>query len=388
VARVLVVDDVRFILQMIASLFEHKGHAVETAGDGEEALGKALGKSFDLIVTDVTMPKLDGLELARRLRADERTRDVPILLVTSRTDGGTLKAAVDIGVSDYLTKPFDSATLLAKSTALLGGYPMTFSLRLLGETAIVTALPEEMGPPAADHVKAALDDARAATPGPVLLDLSRASRVDVSVCEPLLAVADAFRRDGGKIELVRPRAGIGVRAFLAQITPRMRIHEDLNAARTALGIPAEAEGVAIAPPKQAPVVLSTAAAEVAVPHPAQAVGVTRMGAARGVVVEKHPQATIMRVTRPDLDADVFKLLHEELSRGRRALLVELPAILGLDSGQVSEIAALAASAVPAGASLRFVNPEAGVADALEAAGLGSLVLRTKAREPLATRSSS
>ncbi len=387
-ARVLVVDDVKFIVQMIASVFQRAGHTVATANDGEEALAKAFVLLPDLVVSDITMPKLDGLDLARRLRADKRTCDVPILLVTSRTDAATLKIANDIGVDDHLAKPFESATLLAKATALLGGYPMTFSLQLVRETAIVTALPEELGAAAADHVKPALEHARTAGIGPIVLDLARASRIDTLVGDALLAFISSFKREGGSVEVVRPRLGVGVRGFLAQITSKLKVHEDLKSARAALQLPADATALPIVPPRKKREFSNGDAPVAEVAAGPAAAAVTRMGAARGVVVEVHPQATIMRVTRPDLDADVFALLHEEVARGPRALLLELPAILSLDDAQLREVRALAAKAAAAGASLRFVNPEAGVATRLESVGLGSLVLRTRPRDAAVTRSSS
>ncbi|MFN8178177.1 MAG: response regulator [bacterium] len=382
-ARLLVVDDVRFISQMIAGVFERMGHRVETAGDGEEALAKARATLPDLIIMDVAMPKLDGLEVARQLRADERTRDLPVLLVTSRSDPATLTAAAQAGVDDHLPKPFETASLVAKASRLLGGYPMSFSLELLGETAVVSALPEDLGAAVAEHVKPALEWARAAGTGPLLLDLTRVARVDPQVGEALLAFEETFRRDGGQLELVRPRPGVGVRAFLAQVSTRLKVHESIQAAHAALEIPPGTVGQPI-PPKRMPHPVPSSRSAAPPPAPPHA---TVTGAARGVVVETHPQATIVRVHRLELDEDVMELVYDEIARGTRSILVEIAVVASLGERELSDVSALARKATEASVSLRFVNPTPEVEERLVGAGFGSLVLRTRGRED-ATRSSS
>ena len=424
-ARILVVDDVRFISQMIAGVFERIGHSVETAADGEEALKKALSMIPDLIVMDVAMPKLDGLEVARRLRANDRCRDIPVLLVTSRADAGTLTAAAQAGVDDHLAKPFEATALLAKSTRLLGGYPITFDLSLHGEVAIVTALPEEIGASALDQIRPALEHARSAALGAVLLDLTRVERVDSQVADAILSFEEEFRMEGGALDLVKPRAGLGVRQFLALVSPRLRIHEDGATARKTLGLPENNEGQPIPPPRRpgarsatvpppppdaaepvpavAPSGVATAVAPARsapapapapaptapapeLPHAASgaapahghaAAPVTRTGAARGVVVESHPQATIVRITRPQLDDEVLTLLHEEAVRAPRAMLLDLSSMETLDPEHARAVGDVAAEVAAAGGSLRVVNPGSGVEAALGEAGFASIVLRTR-----------
>lgn len=373
-ARMLVVDDVRFISQMIAGVFERMGHHVDTAGDGEEALAKSRTVLPDLVIMDVAMPKLDGLEVARRLRADERTHDLPILLVTSRSDPATLTAAAQAGVDDHLPKPFETAALVAKASRLLGGYPMSFSLELLGETAVVTALPEDLGTTAAEHVKPALEWARAAGTGPLLLDLTRVARVDAQVGEALLSVDATLRKEGGRLDLVRPRPGVGVRAFLAQVSPRLTVHESAAAAHAAFGIPPGTVPQPI-PPKRLPRAATSQRNVAAAAAPAQHSTVT--GAARGVVVETHPQATIVRVHRLELDEDVTELVYDEITRGTRSILVELTTVAELGDREMSSVAALVRKATEANVSLRFVNPTPEVEARLVAAGFGALVLRTR-----------
>lgn len=422
-ARLLVVDDVKFISQMIAAVFERMGHHVETASDGVEALDKATALPPDLVVMDVAMPKLDGLEVTRRLRADERTRDLPILLVTSKSDPATLTAAAHAGVDDHLPKPFETTALVTKASRLLGGYPMSFAVDLFGTTAVVMALPEELSGPAVDYVKQAMERARAAGATSILLDLTRVARIDPQVGEAVLAFEEAARA-AGQIEIVRPRPGIGVRAFLGQVSKRLKIHESLEAARATFGIPLDAEGVPLrvkrtprpapaatapaapppspaTPPQAAPVDLAPrvapAAAAPAAPPAGPPVGAppssppahsaTVTGAARGVVVETHPQATIFRVHRPELDEDVLALLADEIARAPRSILLEASTVVDVGDREVAEIAELVRKASAGGGSLRVVNPPGPVADRLTAAGLGSIVLWTRPRGA-PTRSSS
>jgi DNA-binding response OmpR family regulator len=118
-ARVLVVDDVKFISRMLADILRRAGHEVDVAGNGREAIEKASSGDPDLVVLDVSMPEIDGIEVTRRLRADERTRDVPVLIVTARTDDKTRAAAAEAGANDYVVKPFDARALLRRATALL-----------------------------------------------------------------------------------------------------------------------------------------------------------------------------------------------------------------------------------------------------------------------------
>jgi CheY-like chemotaxis protein len=400
-ARLLVVDDVKFISQMIAAVFERMGHVVDTAADGVEALEKAFAVVPDLVIMDVAMPRLDGLEVTRRLRADERTRDLPILLVTSKNDVGTLTEAAQAGVDDHLPKPFETSALVSKSSRLLGGYPMTFAIERFGATGIVLALPEELAAPAAEHVKQAMERARAAGAGPLLLDLTRVARIDPSVGEALLAFAAATRA-AGAIEIVRPRPGIGVRAFLGQVSARLKIHESVGAARAAFGVAADAAGEPVrvkraprpvaappvaAPPPEAAPPLEAARAPASAAEPAHAHPSTVVGAARGVVVETHPQATIFRVHRPELDEDVLALLGDEVTRAPRSVLLDAGLVVDVGEREVAEIAELVRKASAAGGSLRVVNPPAVVADRLTAAGLGAIVLWTRQR-PAATRPSS
>jgi len=118
-ARVLVVDDVKFISMMLADILRKAGHEVDVAASGQEAIDKVAVETPDLVVLDVSMPELDGIEVTRTLRAAERTRDVPVLMVTARTDEKTRAAAVEAGANDYVVKPFEASSLLRKVAVLL-----------------------------------------------------------------------------------------------------------------------------------------------------------------------------------------------------------------------------------------------------------------------------
>jgi two-component system, OmpR family, KDP operon response regulator KdpE len=114
--RVLVVDDEAQIRTALARALEARGYDVSTAADGEEALDEAATKLPDLIVLDLNMPVLGGLEVARRVRT---WSSVPILILSVRDEEPDKIAALDIGADDYLTKPFGIGELLARVRALL-----------------------------------------------------------------------------------------------------------------------------------------------------------------------------------------------------------------------------------------------------------------------------
>jgi len=116
-ARLLVVDDEPALRESIARALTAEGYAVDTAADGEEALAAvALGEP-DLILLDVLMPRLDGLEVTRRLRAQDSR--VPVLVLTARDGVGDRVAGLDAGADDYVVKPFALDELLARVRALL-----------------------------------------------------------------------------------------------------------------------------------------------------------------------------------------------------------------------------------------------------------------------------
>ncbi len=115
--RILVVDDDRAVRDSLRRSLQFNGYEVQTAGDGAEALARVPQAAPDAIVMDVMMPRLDGLEATRALRA--AGNDVPILVLTARDSVGDRVDGLDAGADDYLTKPFALEELLARLRALL-----------------------------------------------------------------------------------------------------------------------------------------------------------------------------------------------------------------------------------------------------------------------------
>jgi DNA-binding response OmpR family regulator len=119
-ARVLVVEDDEAIADVLRRLLRAEGHEVRSAGDGAEGLRAAEEFVPDLVILDLGLPRLDGIEVCRRLRAES---DVPILILTARTETGDRVEGLDSGADDYLPKPFERAELLARIRALLRRRP-------------------------------------------------------------------------------------------------------------------------------------------------------------------------------------------------------------------------------------------------------------------------
>ena len=115
-ARILVVEDDQKILQFLQRGLALDGYRVETALDGKTALEVALETSPDLVVLDLMLPGMDGLEVCRRLRAEG---DVPILILTAKDSVNDRVIGLDMGADDYMVKPFDLDELLARIRALL-----------------------------------------------------------------------------------------------------------------------------------------------------------------------------------------------------------------------------------------------------------------------------
>lgn len=115
-AHILVVDDDPQIVSFLKRGLTYEGYSVETAADGAEALAKARESEPDLIILDVMMPEIDGIEVSKRLRA---AGTVPILLLTAKGTVADRVAGLDSGADDYLVKPFDFDELLARVRALL-----------------------------------------------------------------------------------------------------------------------------------------------------------------------------------------------------------------------------------------------------------------------------
>lgn len=130
--RVLVAEDERKLAKLLRKALEEQRHSVMVAEDGKEALDLALSYPFDVLVLDVMLPEIDGFEVARKLRTENRR--VPILFLTARDAKADLVRGLDLGGDDYLTKPFSFAELFARlrSLARRGPASMLPELRVSG----------------------------------------------------------------------------------------------------------------------------------------------------------------------------------------------------------------------------------------------------------------
>jgi adenylate cyclase len=117
--RILVVDDSPVNVDLLRTRLEASGYEVLTAGDGEEGLAVAKQHKPDLILLDVMMPKMDGLEVCRQLRADHSLPFMPIILVTAKAESDDVVAGLEAGGDEYLTKPVDQAALVARVKSML-----------------------------------------------------------------------------------------------------------------------------------------------------------------------------------------------------------------------------------------------------------------------------
>lgn len=121
--RVLIVDDDPVILRLLQVNFRLEGYAVETASRGDDALEKALKIEPDLVILDVMMPALDGWEVCRRMHDTEGLRDVPVILLSARAQDEDRERGYALGVVEYVTKPFDPASLVDVVRRALAGQP-------------------------------------------------------------------------------------------------------------------------------------------------------------------------------------------------------------------------------------------------------------------------
>jgi two-component system, chemotaxis family, chemotaxis protein CheY len=112
-ARILAVDDSAAMRRMVGITLTGAGHEVEQAVDGCEALQKAAGRKFDLVITDVNMPNMDGITLVRELRGLETYKFVPLLVLTTEATTERKQAGKAAGATGWLVKPFNPEQLIA-----------------------------------------------------------------------------------------------------------------------------------------------------------------------------------------------------------------------------------------------------------------------------------
>ena len=117
--HVLVVEDEEDILALLHFNLIKAGYDVDCASCGEEGLKKVNQKQPEMILLDLMLPGIDGLEICRRLRADDATKDIPIIMLTARGEEGDIVRGLELGADDYVTKPFSIKVLLARIETVL-----------------------------------------------------------------------------------------------------------------------------------------------------------------------------------------------------------------------------------------------------------------------------
>jgi two-component system phosphate regulon response regulator PhoB len=117
--RVLVVDDEEEILELLRYNLEKQGYRVQCAASGEEAVRMARAELPDLIVLDLMLPGMDGMEVSRRLKRDPLTQAVPIIMLTAKGEESDVVSGLELGAEDYVTKPFSPRVLVARVRAVL-----------------------------------------------------------------------------------------------------------------------------------------------------------------------------------------------------------------------------------------------------------------------------
>jgi DNA-binding response OmpR family regulator len=118
--KILLVDDSSTVLLMERMILSKSEYDVVTARDGQEGVEKALAEKPDLILMDVVMPRMDGFEACRKLREQDDTKAIPVIMVTTRGELASVESGYMNGCNDYVTKPINGLELLAKVRSCLG----------------------------------------------------------------------------------------------------------------------------------------------------------------------------------------------------------------------------------------------------------------------------
>ncbi len=118
-ATILVVDDEEDIRELVALNLDREGYTVLTCETGEQALALARAKEPDLVLLDLMLPGIDGLEVCKRLKADPARRRVPVVMLTAKGEESDIVAGLELGADDYVTKPFSGKVLVARVRRLL-----------------------------------------------------------------------------------------------------------------------------------------------------------------------------------------------------------------------------------------------------------------------------
>ena len=117
--KILVVDDEEDILELLKFNLSREGYQVSCAASGEEALSQVRSKTPDLMVLDLMLPGIDGLEVAKSLKQDPETKNIPIVMLTAKGEEADIVTGLELGADDYITKPFSPRILVARVRAVL-----------------------------------------------------------------------------------------------------------------------------------------------------------------------------------------------------------------------------------------------------------------------------
>ncbi len=116
---ILIVDDEEDVLELVRYNLDREGYRIETAACGEEALRKARAKLPNLIILDLMLPGIDGLQVCRELKADVKTGNIPVVMLTAKGEDADVVSGLEIGADDYVTKPFSPKVLVARVRRIL-----------------------------------------------------------------------------------------------------------------------------------------------------------------------------------------------------------------------------------------------------------------------------
>jgi DNA-binding response OmpR family regulator len=116
---ILIIEDDKDILQLLRHYLEKEKYIIKDALDGFSGLKKAKTGDFDLIILDIMLPEMDGLEVCKELRADPKTASTPIIMLTAKTEETDKIVGLELGADDYVTKPFSPKELVARVKAIL-----------------------------------------------------------------------------------------------------------------------------------------------------------------------------------------------------------------------------------------------------------------------------
>jgi two-component system alkaline phosphatase synthesis response regulator PhoP len=116
--KILIIEDEKDILELLQLYLKREGYDVHIARDGEAGLRKASRERYDLILLDLMLPQVDGLEICRNLRSHPQTSQVPIIMITAKTEESDRIVGLEMGADDYITKPFSPREVLARVKAI------------------------------------------------------------------------------------------------------------------------------------------------------------------------------------------------------------------------------------------------------------------------------